>query len=138
MMASEVFLGVITAAIVAFVIFSIWAIIRLVAALNSTNLLLTTTDRSMQEVMTELARSLAALRVVIENLNAVADDLRLFSGAVREVGEGVRAMAGSVKRVGDTMQIAGNEAISSVRGIRAGVKAGFEVLLKNLFQVGAG
>jgi uncharacterized protein YoxC len=134
---TEVFLGVITLAVVAFVVFSIWAITRLVATLNSANVLLATTDKSMREVMAELGQNLASLRGVTDNMNSVAEDLQSLSGAVRGMGEGIRFMTDSVRRIGETVQGAGSEALSSIRGVRAGVKAGFEVLLKNLFQFGA-
>jgi uncharacterized protein YoxC len=131
---NEIFFGLITAAIIALVIFLIWMIIRLVDTLRTTKLFIQTADQALQQGMGELNLSLRSLRTITDNMGTVTDDLRHFSSSVKDVGNGVKQVTGNVKRVSDMIGALGTESVASVCGVRAGIKTGVEALLKGFFQ----
>jgi hypothetical protein len=57
--------------------------------------------------------------------------------AVRNVGENMQRVSGNVGRLRDFVQDVGNHTTSAMGSLETGVKAGFRVLLKNLFRGGA-
>lgn len=134
---NEIFFGLITAAIIALVIFLIWMIVRLVDTIKVTKTFLETANQALQEAMGELNQNLRSLRTVTDNVSTVTDDLKSFSESIRDVGDGVRQFTGNVKRVGDVVGTLSTETMASVCGLKAGLKTGFEVFLKNLFHQGA-
>ena len=86
----------------------------------------------MKEAIGEINQNLRSLRAITDDVGAVTSDLKSFSGSVRDVGHGVQGLAASVKQLSDLVQSLGKETIASVCGVRAGIKAGFEVFLKSL------
>jgi uncharacterized protein YoxC len=134
---NEVFFGLITAAIIALVIVLIWLTVRLGDAIRAIKAFLESAGHSMDESLGEVNQNLRALRTLTDNINTVADDITSFSGSVREMGDGVKQITVSVKEIGDIIQELGTETLASVYGLRAGVRTGFEVFLKNLFHKGA-
>jgi uncharacterized protein YoxC len=134
MTANEIFFGLITAAIVALVIFAIWLIFRTVETLRATNKFLETADRTLQEATGQLNQNLKSLESITENLNTMTNDLKSFSSSVKDAGDGVRQATESAKRIGDVVQGIATETLASVQGFRVGLKTGFEVFLKNLLH----
>jgi uncharacterized protein YoxC len=140
--ANEIFFGLITAAIIALVIFLIWFILRLmetvralskfVESANQTLKEASGVDQALKEAIGEISQNLRSLRTITDDVGAVTSDLRSFSGSVRDVGQGLQGLATNVKQLSDLVQSLGKETIASVCGVRAGIKTGFEVFLKNL------
>lgn len=134
MTTNEVFFGLIALSIITLVIFLIWLITRIGETLKATNKVLATTDQTLREAIAEINQNLSSLRVVTDNISTVTNDVALFSGSVRDIGEEVRQLSASVRRIGDAVHDLSTETVASVCGLRAGLRTGFDVLLKNLFQ----
>jgi uncharacterized protein YoxC len=134
---NEIFFGLITAAIIALVIVLIWLSVRLGEAIRAIRAFLETAEHSMQESLEEVNQNLRTLRTLTGNINTVADDIASFSGSIREIGGEVKQVTVSVKEIGEIIQGLGTETLASVYGLRAGLRTGFEVFLKNLFHKGA-
>ncbi len=140
--ANQVFFGLITAAIIALVIFLIWFIMRLMESVRALSKLIETADqalketsdvdRALKEAIGEISQNLRSLRTITDDVGAVTGDLKSFSGSVREVGRGVQGLTTNVRQLSDLVQSLSKETIASVCGVRAGIKTGFEVLLKSL------
>ena len=145
---NEWFFGFIAAAIVALVITLIWLTTKVVELIGAAKAFLATTERTMQESLGEVNLNLKSVRAISDNINTVTGDITAFSGSIRDVGDrvrrmtedvgdGVRQVTETVKQVGDVVQGLGAETTASVHGLRAGIRAGFEVFLRSLFQQGA-
>lgn len=134
---NAVFFGLITAAIIALVVALIWLCIRLGETMQALKAFLGNSQESIQESLGEVNQNLRSLRALTENINTAADNITSFTGSIREIGDEVKQIAGNVKSVGDAVQDLSEEALASVRGVRAGFKTGLEVFLKNLFHSGA-
>jgi uncharacterized protein YoxC len=130
--ANEIFFGLITAAIIALVVFLIWFIMRLMDTVRALSKFIESSDQALKEAIGEISQSLRSLRTITDDVGAVTSDLKSFSGSVRDVGHGVQGLATSVKQLSDLVQSLGKETIASVCGVRAGIKTGFEVFLKSL------
>lgn len=131
---NEVFFGLITAAVIALVIFLIWLILRIGETVRTANRVLGETDEALRQAITEVDENLRSLRVITDNISTVTNDIAAFSGSIKAVGDEVRHLSGSVGRISDAIHDIGTETAASVYGLRAGIATGFQVLLKNLFQ----
>ena len=139
---NEVLFGVITAAIVALVIFLIWFIMRLMDTVRALSKFIESADQALKEAsgvdqalkeaIGEISQNLRSLRTITDDVGAVTSDLKSFSGSVRDVGHSVQGLTTNVKQLSDLVQSLGKETIASVCGVRTGIKTGFEVFLKNL------
>ncbi len=140
--ANEILFGLITAAIIALVIFLIWFIVKLIGTARALSALIETADQALKEAsgvdqalkdaIGEISQNLRSLRTITDDVGAVTSDLKSFSGAVRGVGQGVQGLTTNVKELSDLVQNLGKETVASVCGVRTGIKTGFEVFLKNL------
>src|SRR5208282_5688309 len=133
---NEVFFGLITAAIIALAIALIWLCLRVGQAVLGLKGFLETSQQSIQESLGEVSQNLRSLRTLTDNVNTAADNLMSFTGSIREIGNGVKQIAGNIRQIGDIVQSLGTETLASVHGVRAGLRTGFEVFLKNLFRSG--
>jgi len=134
MTANEVFFGLITAAIIALVVFLIWLILRIGETMKTANRVMGETDRALREAIAEVDQNLRGLRVITDNISTVTNDIAVFSSSIKSAGEEVKQLSGGVRRIGEAVRGLGTETVASVCGLRAGLVTGFEVLLKNLFQ----
>ena len=130
--ANEIFFGLITAAIIALVVFLIWFIMRLMDTVRALSKFIESSDQALKEAIGEISQNLRSLRTITDDVGAVTSDLKSFSGSVRDVGHGVQGLAANVKQLSDLVQSLGKETTASVCGVRAGIKTGFEVFLKSL------
>ena len=129
---NEIFFGLITAAIIALVVFLIWFIMRLMDTVKALSKFIESADQALKEAIGEINQNLRSLRTITDDVGVVTGDLKSFSGSVRDVGHSVQGLTTNVKQLSDLVQSLGKETIASVCGVRAGVKTGFEVFLKNL------
>jgi uncharacterized protein YoxC len=134
---NEVFFGLITAAVIAFVIFAIMLMVRLFDAINATKQFYDTAEMALKEAVGQMSQNLKSLRNITDDVGMVTDNIRAFSGSIRDVGEGVGQLAKNVREVGDLIQDLKTETAASMCGLRAGLRTGFDVFLKSLFRVGA-
>jgi len=133
---NTLFFGLITLAIVALVVFLVWLIINVVDAIRSVKKFLVTTEEAMGVTLGEVNQSLKSLRNVTDNITVVTDDVKGLSGSLRDAGRSVRQVGESIRRVGEIVQSIGSETTGTVSGLKAGIKTGFDTLLRNLFSGG--
>jgi hypothetical protein len=60
--------------------------------------------------------------------------MKILSGALRDVGENVKRVSGDIKHLVNFVDGITSSAIVETSGLKAGVKAGLWVFLKNLFK----
>ena len=133
---NEIFFGLITAAIIALVVALVWLCLRLGEAIRTVKAFLESTQESTRESLEEVNQNLRTLRTLTDNINIAADNIASFTGSIRDIGDEVKQVAGNVRQIGDIVRDLGTETLSSVCGVRAGLKTGFEVFLKNLLRAG--
>jgi uncharacterized protein YoxC len=129
-----VFLGLITAAIVALTVFLIRLILKVGETVKMTNKLLETTDQNLRETTIELNLNLKNLRQITGDISRVTDDVASFADSVKGIGEEVKHLTENIKGISESVRDLGVETTASVSGVRAGVTAGIDFLLKNFFQ----
>lgn len=104
-----------------------WLIIEIRRTVSSLNVLLKTTNESIKPTLEELQQTLRSIRNVSNDLNDVTSDIKMLSGSVRDVGMNVKAVSNVIEHITSLTTIRAS-------GLRAGVKAGLEVLINNLFS----
>ncbi len=132
MTVNEVFLGIITAAVVVIVVFVVRLVTKMTETAAAVREFLETTDRTVQEVAGEVTESMKSLRVITDGVGGVATDVKAVTGSFKDAGLAVHEVAASVKDIGKAVQDLGQETVASVCGLRAGLKAGLDVFVKNL------
>ncbi len=125
----NVFWGIITFAVVAAVAVFVYVMIELSAAIRALKDFLRTDATSIKPTLEELQMTLKSLRNVTDDVTAVTEDVKTFSRSVRDVGE-------SVKHVSELIEDVTSSAVIRASGLRAGINAAIEVLLKSLFRRG--
>lgn len=113
--------GVITAA---FIISLIIELRRTARALND---FLRDTEESLKPTLEELRETLKGLKDITNHVNDVTSDLKTLSSALRDVGI-------KVKNTSEVIEHVVSSSAVKVSGVKAGIKAGVGVLLKNLIS----
>lgn len=131
---SNFFLGLISLAIIVAVIIFIWVMLEFRKAIRALNELVTTTENSLKPTVAELQVTLKSIRNVADNVTGVAGDVKILSGALKNVGKSVNHVAGDVEHVANVVDKITSSATIEASGLKAGIKAGALVLLKNLFK----
>lgn len=128
------FYGVIALAVAALTAALIWLIFKIVEVVKSVNKVLVTVDESMRATVFEVNENLRNVKQMTGDLTSVTGDIKALSSSIREVGESVRHVGGGIKRVTDMVQNLGAEVMSTISGVRAGIKTGIDGFFKNLFR----
>jgi uncharacterized protein YoxC len=118
-------LSIITLACVVLVIVLIYVLLELRQATQKLEQFITTSETSLKPTFDELPGTIRSIRHIAENIATVTDDVKTLSGSVREVGENIRLTSGYIEEVASSSSF-------QVSGLRAGIKAGFNVLFNNL------
>ena len=121
---NNLFWGLITLAVIVTLGVLIAVLFELKSATRSLRELLKTTDCSVKPTLDELQNTLRSVRNVTDNITAVTEDVKVLSGSVRNVGENVKHVTEFVDGVTSSAGI-------RVSGLRAGVRAAAEVLVRN-------
>lgn len=118
-------LSIITLACVVLVIVLIYVLLELRQATRKLEQFITTSETSLKPVFDELPGTIRSIRHIAENIATVTDDVQTLSGSVREVGENIRLTSGYIEEIASSSSV-------QVSGLRAGIRAGFNVLVNNL------
>ena len=118
---NEVLFGLITAAVMAFVIFAIVLMVRLLDAIKAMKQFCDTAEQAVKEAAGQINQDLRSLRKITDDVGIVTDNIGTFSGSIRDVGEGIGQLAGNVREVGDLIQDLKIETAASMYGLRAGL-----------------
>ena len=118
-------LSIITLACVVLVIVLIYVLLELRQATKKLEQFITTSETSLKPTLDELPVTIRSIRHIAENIATVTDDVQTLSGSVREVGENIRLTSGYIEEIASSSSV-------QVSGLRAGIRAGFNVLVNNL------
>jgi uncharacterized protein YoxC len=128
------FYGVIALSVAALTVALIWLILKAVEVVKSINRVLQTVDESMRATVFEVNENLRNVKQMTGDLTSVTGDIKALSASIREVGENVKYVGGGIKRITNLVQSLGSEAVSTISGVRAGIKSGIDGFFKNLFR----
>ena len=131
---NNLFLGLITVAVIVAVIIFVYVMLDLRKTIRALKELVNTTEKSLKPTVSELQETLQSARNVANNVTAVSEDMKILSGALRDVGENVQRVSGDVKRLMNFVDEMTSSATAEASGLKAGVKAGFRFFLKSLFK----
>ncbi len=118
-------LSIITLACVVLVIVLIYVLLELRQATKKLEQFITTSETSLKPTLDELPVTIRSIRHIAENIATVTDDVQTLSGSVREVGENIRLTSGYIEEIASSSSV-------QASGLRAGIRAGFNVLVNNL------
>jgi uncharacterized protein YoxC len=124
---NSIWLIVIALAVAVTAGFLISLILELKKTLRAVNDFINTTEQSLKPTLEELQHTLRSLRNVSEDINTVTTDVKTLSHSVRDVGQRIQG-------INSLIEIAASATAIRASGLRAGIKTGIEVLLKNLFS----
>jgi len=131
---NNLFLGLITAAVIVAVIIFVYVMLDLRKTIRALKELVSTTENSLKPTVAELQEALKSVRNVANNVTAVSEDMKILSGALRDVGENVKRVSAEVEHLASFVDGITSSAVVEASGLKAGVKAGFWFFLKNLFK----
>jgi uncharacterized protein YoxC len=118
-------LSIITLACVILVVVLIYVLLELRQATRKLEHFISTTESSLMPTLDELPGTIKSIRHIAENIATVTDDVKTLTGSVREVGENIRLTSGYIENIASSSS-------AQVSGLRAGIRAGFNVLVNNL------
>ncbi len=131
---SNFFFGLIIFAIIIVVIIFIWVMLELRRAIRALKELVNTTENSLKPTVAELQETLKSFKNMADNVTVVSGDIKVLSGALRDVGENVKSVSGDIKHLTDFVDGITSSAVVEASGLKAGAKAGVWYFLKNLFK----
>ena len=131
---SNLFLGLITLAIIVAVIIFIWVMLELRKAIKALKELVNTTENSLKPTVAELQETLKSVKVLADSTMEITEDMKIFSGALKDAGKSVKHVSGDVERVVNLVEGITSLASLETSSLKAGIKAGLWVLSKSLFK----
>ena len=129
---NNLFFGLITVAFIIGVIIFIYVMLELRKTIRALKELVNTTENSLKPTVVELQETLKSVRNVAENATAITTDIKVLSGALKDVGENVKRVGADVEHLVNFVDGITSSAVIEASGLKAGVEAGFWFLLKNL------
>jgi len=129
---NNLFFGLITVAFIIGVIIFTYVMLDLRKTIRALKELVNTTENSLKPTVAELQETLKSVRNVAENATAITTDIKVLSGALKDVGENVKRVSRDIKHMVDFVDGITSSAAVEASSLKAGAKAGFWFLLKNL------
>ncbi len=118
-------LSIITLASVVLVVVLIYVLLELRQATRKLEAFITMSENTLRPTLDELPGTIKGIRHIAENIATVTDDVKTLSGSVRQVGENIRLTSSYLEELVSSSSF-------QVLGLRAGIRAGFNVLVNNL------
>lgn len=131
---SNLFLGLITLAIIVLVIIFSLMMLELRKTVRVLTELIEVTENSLKPVVLELQETLKSVKVLADSTMEITEDMKIFSGALKDAGKSVRHVSGDVERVVNLVEGITSLASLETSSLKAGIKAGLWVLSKGLFK----
>ena len=126
--------GLITLAILVATVFFILVLVELRKTMKALKEFLQMTENTLKPTLEEFQEYLKVTKHVTENVNTIAEDVKVFSGSVKEIGENVRGASRGMKFIGDLVEEQGSIAAMKVSGLRAGIRAASQIVFENLLR----
>ena len=131
---SNLFLGLLTLAFIVGVIIFILVMLELRKTIRALKEFIDTTEHSLTPTIIELRETLGRVKDLANSAMVVTEDIKIFSGALKDAGGSVKRVSGDVEHVVNLVEGISSLAAVEVPSFKAGVKVGFGFLLKNLFK----
>ncbi len=131
---SNLFWGLITLVIIVAVIIFIWVMLELRKAIKALKEFVNTTENSLKPTVAELQETLKSVKVLADSTMEITEDMKTFSGALKDAGKSVKHVSGDVERVVNLVEGITSLASLETSSLKAGIKAGLWVLSKSLFK----
>jgi len=128
-MSSGSLVAVFAIAVIAGILFTIPVLLELRRTIRTLNSILKVTEESLTPTLVELRKTLGNLDRITTDISTVTDNVRVFSGSIRQVGKDVRELSGLINVLGGGVG-------TKITGLRAGIGAGVAYLSKNFFKKG--
>jgi uncharacterized protein YoxC len=122
---NNVFLGLITLAVLVLTGFIVYLILELKKSIDSVRLSMESLERVLIPTVEELQMNLRSVR-------KITDDVGVVSESVKGLSDSIRTMSENVKQVTEAVSTITKTSVVEVSGVKAGLKAGFEYFIKNL------
>jgi uncharacterized protein YoxC len=122
---NNIFLGLITLAVLVLTGFIIYIILELKKTIDSVKLSMESIEKVLIPTVEELQVTLKSVRKITDDVGVVTEGVKGLSGSIREMSENVKYVSEAVSTITKT-------SVVEVSGVKAGVKAGFEYFIKNL------
>jgi uncharacterized protein YoxC len=87
------------------------------------------TDEGLKPALEELQATLKSARVISDDVGGITSDIREVSRSVVEIGHKVSAINGLLETAGSSVTL-------RAAGLKAGIRAAIEYLVKNLIRKG--
>ena len=121
-------------AVIAVVVLLAIGIIELRSTARALKGFLETTETSLKPALRQMQETLDSLKEVADNMTSVTENLKIFSLSAREIGQNVEKMTENVRSLSSRMGNMASFANTEVWSMKAGAKAAFRVLLRNLIS----
>ena len=131
---SNLFWGLISLAIIVAAIIFIWVMLELRKAIKALKELVNTTENSLKPTVAELQETLKSVKVLADSTIEITEDMKIFSGALKDAGKSVKHVSGDVERVVNLVEGITSLASLETSSLKAGIKAGLWVLSKSFFK----
>ncbi len=132
---NHLFLGLITAAVIATAIIFVYVMLDLKRMMRALEKLAGTVENSLEPTITELQGTLKSVKNIADNITVVSEDIKNFSGALRGIGENAKCLSGEIEHLANFVRGINSSAAVEASSLRAGIKAGCQAFLKNLFKL---
>jgi len=126
--------GLITLAFLVAVVFFIIVMVELRQTIRALKAFLNMTELTLKPSLEELQKNLQSTRAMTENVSALTEDIKVFSGSLREMGENVNQISRTVRGVAGLMDEQTLAATMKYSAFKAGVRAASEILFKSFFN----
>jgi hypothetical protein len=117
---SNFFWGLVIFAIILAVIIVVGIMLKLRKAIRAFKELVSVTENSLKSTVAELQETLKSVRNVADNATVVSGDMKVRSGALRDIGENVKRVSGDVKHLVDFVDEMTSSAVVEASGLKAG------------------
>ena len=123
---NNLFLGLITLAVLVLTGFIVYLILELKKSIDSVKLSMESIEKVLIPTVEELQMNLKSVRKITDDVGIVTESVKGFADSIREMSENVKQVSEAVSAITRT-------SVVEVSGVKAGIKAGFEYFIKNLF-----
>jgi uncharacterized protein YoxC len=122
---NNVFLGLITLAVLVLTGFLIYLILELKKSIDSVKL-------SMESLEKVLIPTVEELQMNLKSVRKITDDVGVVTENVKSLSDSIHVMSDNVKQVSEAVSTITRTSVVEVSSVKAGIKAGFEYFIKNL------
>ena len=126
---NNLFLGLITLAVLVLTGFIIYIILELKKTISSLRITVESINKTLIPTVEELQMTFKSVRKITDDVGVVSEEVKGLSGSVHAISENVKYASEAVSRIT-------TNSVAQISGVRAGIKAGFGYFISNLLTKG--